>query len=153
MKNEIWTPKNPTREIPTDIRKYFIEEAKFLHSDLKQNKLSVVLVPAPYERFEGHKIRVVNSRNPEWYSEMHGQYSHFRRDRSLRALNRLRSAEDNPFQINPWKYDMRYRELIFERLVEGYEAEYCFGGRIFFVSPNDKLREFFGLENSERKFG
>ena len=33
--------------------------------DLK--KLDVVLIPAPDPQFIGHKIRVVQNENPEWY--------------------------------------------------------------------------------------
>ena len=136
MKNKMWTSKKSTRELPREIRKYFIEEAKFLHNDLKQNKLSVSLIDAPYPRFEGHKIRVVNSRNPEWYSSMYQSYFHFRRDRSLRALDRLRKSEDNPFKINPWKYDMRFREEILERLAQGYETEHFYEGKFFWIPSN-----------------
>ena len=144
--NKTWNSKNSTRELPEDIRRYFIEEAKFLHSNLKQNKLSVSLIDAPYQRFEGHKITIVNVINPESYSSMYQRYFHFRRDRSLNALERLRKSEDNPFRINPYKYDMRFREEIFERLIEGYETEYSDGGRILRIFPNDEVREFFGME-------
>ncbi|MEK6819867.1 MAG: hypothetical protein AABY03_01560 [Nanoarchaeota archaeon] len=97
----MWNPNKSTRELPREVRKQFSEEAKFLHSDLKANKLSVVLADAPYQRFEGHKIRVVNARNPEGYSAMYQSYFHFRRDRSLNSLERLKKSEDNPFRISP----------------------------------------------------
>lgn len=35
--------------------------------DLAQSALRVTLVPAPEPHFDGHKIRAVEDRNPNWY--------------------------------------------------------------------------------------
>ena len=35
--------------------------------ELEENFLVVSLVPAPDPRFDGHKVRAVENRNPEWY--------------------------------------------------------------------------------------
>ena len=46
-----------------------IELARRALVDLEQNRNRIILVPAPEPQFEGHKIRVVESRNPDWYIE------------------------------------------------------------------------------------
>jgi hypothetical protein len=52
-------------------------------------------VPAPSQNFDGHKIRVVESRNPEWYIEFGKKYWRgprqfgLKRERVIKALKRV----------------------------------------------------------------
>lgn len=46
-----------------------VELARFALMDLDENRNRIILVPAPEPHFEGHKIRAVESRNPDWYIE------------------------------------------------------------------------------------
>ncbi len=143
----VWDADKPIRYWPAPIRKYFKEEAKFLYHHLELNKLKIILIPAPEQKHCGHKIRVVDQSNPEWYSELYQSLAHFRRDRSLRSLQRISKAEDQLF-VNyncgalPYKnhYDRVYRETIFKRLVEGHTTE----GYEF--KPKLKVCRFFGIE-------
>ncbi len=131
-----WTPKEPIIFLPEGIRIYYIREAKFLINDLQEHKLKVVLVEAPEPKFDGHKIRIVESRNPEWYSKLYHSYSSFRRDRSLRALERIASQQDGYYMNGPYKYDFIYRTLITERLVRGYSVE------DYEIPPNEEVKRF-----------
>ena len=148
-----WNPKQPIIFLPEGIRGYYVQEANFLINDLQEHKLKIVLAEAPEPKFEGHKIRVVESRNPEWYSKLYHSYDYFRRDRSLRALERIASQQDGYYMNGPYKYDFIYRTLITERLIEGYSVEGCE------VPPNEKVKriledileksflDYFGLTN------
>lgn len=136
----MWDTDNPVKDLPARIRQAFVEEAKYLHDELEQNMLTVVLIPAPEPKHVNHMIRAAVSQNPYWYRELYHSNRHFRRDRSLRALDRIRKMQDRKFNIAPYKYDMMYRELIRERLVEG-----CFVEGIE-VPSNMMVREYFGLE-------
>ena len=114
----------PIKQFPDLIKRLFIEEAEILFSNLKSNKLKVVLVPAPNPNHYGHKIRAVERENPEWYKILYRSYPHFRRDRSLKALNIIMKLKDKKFsgksKHSPYRYHAIYRELIFKRLTEGY---------------------------------
>lgn len=95
-------------------------EAKYLLSELKRCKMNVVLIPAPYQRFEGHMIRQAQGQNPAWYSALFWSDEHnFRRWRVLRALDRFLKGKD---RMNN-SYDNRLRQLIYGRLTQGYEDE------------------------------
>ncbi|MBU4456776.1 MAG: hypothetical protein KKA65_04705, partial [Nanoarchaeota archaeon] len=118
-----WNSDIPIKELPRNIRTFFLKEANYLFKDLKNNKLVVILVNAPEPKHCGHKIRVVDCQNPCWYSELYHSIDYFRRDRSLRALERITQLNDGSFRCSPYKYDAIYRQLIFQRLVEGHEAE------------------------------
>jgi len=134
-----WNPDRPIKEFPEDIRESFVGEAEYLFNDLKSNKLTVVLAPAPEPKHCGHMIRVAESQNPRWYSDLYHSYEHFRRDRSLRALDRIRKSEDRIFRVSPYKYDSIYRQLIFGRLVDGYYADG------FKIPPDNEVRKFFDM--------
>jgi len=47
-----------------------IESLKFMLTQLEQNRLEVDLIDAPEPMHVEHKIRVKNSSNPVWYSEL-----------------------------------------------------------------------------------
>ena len=143
----LWVPEQRLISLPKRIRGCFSEHADYLFNDLRENRLEVVLIPASEPKFSGHKIRAVENRNPVWYRKLYAQYSHFRRDRSLRSLERLKSLLDRDYTGNrrgfiqtPYSYDFVYRTLIQERLIEGFVS---IEGK---NSPNDYVREYFGLE-------
>jgi len=143
----VWDADKPISYWPAAIRKYFRDEAKFLYHHLEQNKLKIILIPAPEQKHCGHKIRMVDQYNPQWYSELYHSLPHFRRDRSLRSLQRIDKGEDQPFIDQrcgalPYRnhYDCVYRETIFKRLIEGHITE----GYQF--KPKPKVCAFFGIE-------
>lgn len=137
----MWTPSQPIKELPSDLCCLFREHAEWLYTDLESHKLQIGTAPIERPRFQGHRKRVVLVPNPEWYSELYWAIAHFRRDRSLRALDRIMGLQDRPFRINPFWYDCVYRRLIRDRLTDGYEN--C-GAR---VPPDDRVREFFRQQN------
>lgn len=78
---------------------FFLEvarsEADGMIRELKANCMRVALLPAPEPRFEGHKIRGVISRPPEWYMEIYSELGRktFKRHRFLSALERIRAGK------------------------------------------------------------
>jgi|SRR3989344_1226563 len=73
-----WDSSMPLSLLPENIQKYFREHADFLHQDL-EGRINTILTREPnrdgeYSRFEGHKLRYVDERNPEWYSELYREY-------------------------------------------------------------------------------
>ena len=138
-----WDSFSPVKLLPDNIRDLFTEEAGYLLHDLNNNRLEVVLISAPDPRFSGHKIRAIQNENPEWYKQLYHSYKHFRRDRSLKALNRIRKLEDRPFRVSPYKYDAIYRHLIYTRLTEGYKE---MGDEI---PADNEARYFFKAELTE----
>ncbi len=63
--------------------------------DLEQQQNRIILIPAPDPHFEGHKIRVIESRNPQWYIEFGASYWKgdrqftLKRSRVVQALQRV----------------------------------------------------------------
>ena len=57
---------------------------------LERERLVVSLAPAPDPHFEGHKIRVVDCRNPSWYRGFAEKHQlRIKRIRVIRALRRV----------------------------------------------------------------
>ena len=135
MKNEMWTPEQPLKKLERKIASYFSEQADFLYQELRNNQLKVILIPAPEQKHFEHKIRAVESQNPEWYRVLYQQYLHFRRDRSLDSLQRIGRKRD--YSASYSSYDFRYRTLILEQLVEGYELQGTF------IPENEKVKGYF----------
>src|SRR3989344_441507 len=81
-----WSPRQPTRKLPSYIRRYFIEEANYLTGELINNKLSVILISHPDYPDGEVRLRSVETRNPRWYSELFSSYS-YKRNR----LNKMRN--------------------------------------------------------------
>ena len=133
-----WSFKQSIKQLPDLLQDFFVEEAEILLIDLETNRLEISLAVAPEPKFEGHKIRVVDNKNPYWYSNLYWDYYHFRRDRSVKALNRIKNKKDGNHGKTRYKYDCIYRELILERLINGYQEE------TYEVPPNNKVRFFFG---------
>ena len=82
----------------TDTRYATDEEmalAKRALVELDQEHNRIGLAPAPEPSFDGHKIRVIESRNPKWYSEFGVRYwktprqFDLKRDRVIKALERV----------------------------------------------------------------
>lgn len=141
----MWVPERPVIELPRRVRRAFQDHADYLHSDLLENRLEVVLIEAPEKNFSGHKIRLAENHNPGWYSCLYSRYSHFRRDRSLKALLKIKEAKDVEYTgkrrgacIHPHAFEFVYRELILEHLLNGLETKYEP------MPPNDDVRAYFG---------
>jgi len=144
-----WNPNKPVISYDPNISTYFSLDAFFLLYELKENKLHVVLTPAPEPKHDNHMVRTVESSNPEWYSVLHEQYQYFRRERVVCALQRISKFKDRPYREYDYpvpdrfrikyKYDSVLRELIFERLIKGYD---CQGIEI---PPNKEVSNYFGL--------
>lgn len=140
----MWKPSRPLNELSNYIRPYYVEHADFLFCDLCYTRLEVVLVPAPDKMFEGHMIREVVNANPDWYKDLYSSVANLRRELSLKALDRLRRQHDRPVNSRssrtPYTYDSRYRTLIHNNLLKGFNSVDGF------VPPNNEVRSFFGLE-------
>lgn len=125
-----WNPDYPVSLLPEKIRKKFVERAEFLIENLNYSCLEVILVPAPVQRHEGHKIRVAINKNPEWYREIYHSWctDHFKRHRAVEALQRITNLEDGR-KVNrkkgrkivngPYAYDALFRGIILDILTEG----------------------------------
>lgn len=111
-----WNPDLPINTFPEEISFIFSEEARYLINDLRINKLKVELIPALEKKFPDHKIRTVVNSNPEWYRTLFHTYTHFKRKRCMAALERIAEKKDRFFRVNPYKYDARMRELIYEKV-------------------------------------
>ncbi|MDD5012527.1 MAG: hypothetical protein PHQ66_02690 [Candidatus Nanoarchaeia archaeon] len=140
---EIWTPEKRLAYLPIFPRKNFIEEAEFLYNDLLNNRLKVVLIPAPIPKHSDHKIRFAESYNPFWYSGIYHSHNRGRRKDFEKSLWRIVNSLDENFnpRNNKYAYDTEFRDLIYSRLVEGYVDE-C-GSRVL---PNNQIRTFFKLD-------
>ena len=138
-----WTFEKRLELLPEKIRAYFIDYAKILNYELKNQHLKVVLAPAPNPKHADHKIRVVNEENPYWYSDLY--YAHNRGKRKLfeKSIERIVGGVDCDFDSrnNQYNYDYAFRNMIYDILTEGYIDE--FGKR---VMPENEVRKYFGME-------
>ncbi len=129
-----WDPGLPLVHYPAPVPELFSEQACLMLRELREQYLSVVLVPAPRPMHAGHKIRVADNRNPEWYRRLwheherrprnprrHKPTSSIKRDLVEEALERLAVVKDLRR-----RYDTLLRECIYDRLMTGYVDE-CFG--------------------------
>lgn len=124
-----WCIEKAVSELPDKLAEEFREEAKGLLKELEENRLTVVLIPAPEPKHISHMIRAVENNNPHWYRELYHSHWNFRRDRSIKALKRLAEGNDKEYSGRKgavksyFKYDKIYREFILDRLVNGYFEE------------------------------
>lgn len=120
---------------------YFKQHAAYLRGDLEENRLEVILQPAPEQRFIGHQVRRVVSENPVWYQNFYADTEWVRRDRTLNSLEKIVLEEDRPVDEFPVfaTYDGKVRRLIHEHLRDGYESESGV------VPPRNDYREVIGL--------
>lgn len=92
-------------------------ESKKLYQELKQNRLEVILIPAPYQTHSCHMIRAVDSQNPDWYREIFSRDESIKRQHSLQALKRISNGDvDLRF-----KYHRLFLDLIMRRIEEDYD--------------------------------
>lgn len=142
-KRDLWTPEKRLALLPNFPRISFLQEAEFLHYELTNNKLKVVLIPAPSPRHACHMIRFAESHNPYWYGSIYYSHSRGKRKSFENSLLRLINNNDQDFnpKTNQYMYDTVFRWLAYSRLVEGYIGED--GLRVF---PDNEIRAFFGLE-------
>lgn len=89
-----------------------------LLKDLEENKHKVGLAPAPRPMFEGHKIHVVVSSNPEWYSELYEEQGYVRRKTVVSALVRISKRI-----VRNYKYDKMMLEVI-DGMIKYYRSFY-----------------------------
>ena len=72
------------------------ELAHYALRDLDEHRLKIVLVPAPVPSFEGHRVRTIESKNPDWYSHFGKLYwkglrsFQLKRSRVRRAMIRVK---------------------------------------------------------------
>lgn len=146
-----WDVDKQIKYLPKEITGVFSEEAERLYSDLLANQLRVVLVPARVERYEGHMIRAVESKNPGWYRELYQSTPYLKRRRTLNSLERIARTQDLPYSdrrgaVSPHgSYDTRYRELIRERLTKGYEVDGLY------IPGDYQIVEFFSEKTREKR--
>lgn len=161
MKKRDWTTKDSTKDLPKRIREYFTRHAYFLYNELLSNRHEVELQEAPQKNFPSHKIRVLVSSNPSWYSALYETWSvsktrakvnsrrlkfyetDFSRKRALKALKRISEGMDGRNGTHHFSYDKALRDVIYEELTEG---RYNSGERRWWVIPEMKVRAYFGLE-------
>ena len=145
----MWTPERPLKELG-GVSCYYTDHAEYLYYDLLSHKLCISTRPHPEPKHHDHKLRIVLAENPAWYSQLYNSQNSFRRDRSIKSLDRLRKGEDLPFMMARskkdlfsekirFRYDSVYRELIHDDLTKGY---YCEGD---FIQPNDEVRAYFNM--------
>jgi hypothetical protein len=157
--SDLWTPERPIRELPEEISDIFVDKSRFLYQDLQEHRLKVVLIPAPEPHFEGHCIRCVEDRNPQWYRDLYHGHPNWQRKRTKRALERIANHKDLQFMKGPigcveykYHYDTELRRLIYDILISGYYENM---GRhtIVHSEPNKDVRDFFGHINlTEQEF-
>jgi hypothetical protein len=146
-----WTPNKPLSAITSErIRKIFVEEARSLLTELKDNPNTVGLAPAPNPKYEGHMIHVSISRAPDWYRKIYHSRNGFRRDLSLRALNQITRGLDEELDesrrgVCDYRhlYQTIYRQLIYERLTGGYKSEWGL------YPANRKVKKYFNGKKSK----
>ncbi len=124
--------------LPENIQKHFRDHAFIMLAELESNQLSVILIEGD-DPSSGSRIRVAESHNPKWYSilaeEIANRYSYIRkrkrnsyknktggsiRKRVKNALTRISEGKDKAYNGHQYLYDTKLRELILERLVDGY---------------------------------
>jgi len=149
-----WNPNLPISTLPGKIREIFRKEAESLHKELLENKLNINTAPAPEPKYQGHKIRVVLSWNPEWYGELYYRMSQSRPyiENSLKSIANLTDKAPKKYESKcgktnyvQYKHHSNIRDFIYYRLAEGYEEN----GSI--NPPNNEIRKYFGLKHVDEK--
>ncbi len=147
--------------MPSNIQSYFKEHAFIMLDELKSNRLSVVLIEGN-DPSSGAKIRVAEGYNPEWYSQLaediSSRYNYIKRRKrssyknktggSIRkrvtaALERISTGNDKNYTGNKFSYDRGLRELIRDRLLDGYDI-YVEGYFYHSMPPVEEVVAHFG---------
>ena len=122
-----------TQDLPHNVKAEFIQEAQVMLHELDVNWLEVCLLPAPDPQHEGHMVRAVANRNPEWYREYfgcrrrdglhewYGNSANIRR-RVTKALRRIATTTDKLMEPTSLRYRLHgtLRAIIIERFKTGY---------------------------------
>jgi len=137
-----WSVNQSIRDLKIEIRYFYVAEANYLFQELRRNKLKVILAPAPNPNHQGHMIRIIENKNPQWYRDLYHSSVNFRRDLSFKSLDRIRNQRDITYKVSSNGYDLIYRNLIHERLTIGYKEV----GHIF--PPNNLVRSYHELPTS-----
>lgn len=133
-----WSPKRPVVELPERLHSFFSDCAFILGDELQSHRLRIVLVPAPEKNFSSHKIRVVEERNPDWYSSLWNCHKWMERRRLIPAIGRVCELQDRVYDGVHFYYDFLVRDLVKEMFVDGfvsYEGER--------VAANSVVRNYF----------
>ncbi|MFW5977244.1 MAG: hypothetical protein ACOCQQ_01915 [Candidatus Nanoarchaeia archaeon] len=150
----MWGPTQKIIELPKEIQKEYVFEAKNRLTSLNNAQLKVELYDAPEPKHVSHKIRRAQEHNPDWYSELFQAYAHITTYRSSQtnrkrtclvskinrqktsiALERIISLQEkNTF------HEYVLREQIHTHFIKG------FIGNTSWIPANDYVREFFGLQ-------
>lgn len=92
-------------------------------SDLNDQKLRIDLVPAPNKMHSSHKIRIISSKNPDWYSDyafsMLERGARPRRERVKRWLQRI--IDTGYVKPYPWSHC----EIVLKMLVDKLDTIEC----------------------------
>jgi hypothetical protein len=146
---ELWTPEMKLSYLPDFPRELFIQEGKILYNDFLNNPHRITTRPAPIQTHSNHKIRVVESSNPDWYSQLYYSYTRGKRQRFEKALLRIVNCLDQDLRKsdNHYTYDTAFRNLIYRRLTDGYQMKE--GDKTYRVFPDNAVRAFFNLEKIE----
>jgi len=147
IKKEKWAPEMKLAYLPDFPRELFVEEAGFLYKEFQENYYRVVKRPAATPQHVGHETTFLENKNPRWYSQIYSSHNRPRRRLVEKSLWRLVNRLDGDLcrgSKPKYNYDAIIRELIYSRFVDGYQE-----GRNAWVSPNNDVRAFFGLERVE----
>jgi len=152
----LWNPNIPVSYWPENIREKFMEHAGVLYRDLKEHKLEVKLVKIS----DGRKKRALENENPSWYKKLirWGVIKGSNRYKIVNALEAISKSEDNRFCRHMYKNQSIFRNLIFERLTEGYIFEENNAQPTLFsnengipVPPDREVAEYFGVKTDINK--
>ncbi|MBD3318978.1 hypothetical protein GF342_03645 [Candidatus Woesearchaeota archaeon] len=145
-RGKLWDHTRPLRELPVEVHQFFIEEARELKREFLENRLQVVLIPAPEPMYAGHMVRAVENKNPDWYRAAYNDWSkcqgksNCKRTRMHRALDRVCTGRDGVFGSYRFRYDSILREIMQDRLMEGYQS------LELWVPPSNTVLEYFGQD-------
>ena len=155
-KRGLWSPDIPVSYWPKNIREKFMEHAGILYKDLKEHKLEVKLVKIS----DGRKKRALQNENPSWYKKLirWGVIKGSNRYKIVNALEAISKGEDNRFCRYMYKNQSILRNLIFERLTEGYIFGESNAQSTLFsnengipVPPDREVAEYFGVKTDINK--
>ena len=139
------------KDLPHNVKAEFMQEAEQMLVDMETNWLEVILTPAPDPQHEGHMIRAVANRNPEWYRkyfgykrrphnlhEWYGSSTNIRL-RVMKVLDRISNAEDHLMHPVNLRFRLHgiLRGIICERFINGYCSH---EGR--WIVPNEDMITF-----------
>jgi len=144
---EKWNPRFSLRYLPDNIRKKFILHAELLLENLATMQQEKILVePLPEnKRFEGHKVLRTCNKPPGWYMQMYrSRCPNHRRYRTIKALQRIIDYRDGSHGIRRFVYDYVIREVIFERLKNGFVDP------LTKIDSDSEVLEYFDIEPDEK---